>query len=166
MSVPYFVMVKIRSDLRTSPDIERMINYGWNNEKIEAFLIWFQQKAKKLDISSNINTNPINCENIKIATCFGNAQYISIKYNLLYYEGFAYKNAELGDPGYFLHGFNMQDDRVKDFTFLCNKNNSKLPTEYYGILIPRKCIIKHNGPQLDTDIDDRDPLLFTVFDCV
>jgi len=140
MSVPKDIMEKIRLDFWTSPDNELL---ELNNSERAGFLEWFEKTANKIWTSSNPDKRLISDSNIT-GRCFGNSQIIAINNPQEYCEGFMKCK-----DGYNLHGFNFANNAVEDYTVLSNPNdfkdnNGNLPSEYYGILIPKEFIKKHN----------------------
>ncbi len=141
MPVPKKIMDKIKNDFWSSPDNELL---DLKDSELVKFLEWFESNANKFEISNNPNKKLINKSNIP-GRCFGNSQIISINNPQEYSEGFIKVKGT-----YNLHGFNIKDNTVEDYTVLSNPevfkdDNGNLPTEYYGILIPKDFITKHNN---------------------
>ena len=147
MAVPRQIMEKIKQDFWTSPYNELL---DLTESESNQFLEWFGNTVNKFEISNKPDEKLINDSNIP-GRCFGNSQIISINNPQEYYEGFVKSK-----DGFNLHGFNIKNKTVEDYTVLSNPNNFKdsngnLPSEYYGIMIPKNFITEHNIQDIETN---------------
>jgi len=108
-------------------------------------------------------TYPKNKTNI-LGRCFGNSQAITLSENIDYFEGFMKCN-----DNFILHGFNVYNNEVIDYTVNSNKckfkdRDGNLPSEYYGIKINKNIIIKYNKDLIKEKSLNIRPLLKKLFE--
>lgn len=126
----------------------------------ESFWEWFKQKAEQYEVS----TSPIGQSNREAipGNCYHNAQIKAVETGLEYCEG-VYET-DMGS-NLFLHGFNLDGDKVVDFTVLHNLKKGEYhkappPTVYYGIVIPTDFVSQNYSEENSTD---HNPILSQYF---
>jgi len=152
-------MDQIMFDFHAGPDNQ---NLHFTRHEINDFWNWFGAEAINYEISNDPNYNLINSSN-RPGRCFGNAQVIAINNNKSYCEGFANMQGSFN-----LHGFNLYNEMVEDYTVLSNQGDyrdseGRLPSEYYGILIPNEFILQHNRFDIENNHMNIPPLLADYF---
>ena len=119
-------------------------NFAIGEEEI--FMEWFLENANVYTNIEKIFTfEQIYDENIKKNRCFGNSQYITNKCNKTYAEGFILYpfNQNLLPDRYIIHGFNLENEIVLDYTLNKVILPEYLPKEYFGIIIPKEFITQY-----------------------
>jgi hypothetical protein len=126
----------------------------------DKFWKWFKQEAEQYEVS----TSHIGQSNKKAipGNCYHNAQIKVIETGLEYCEGMY--ETDMGS-NLLLHGFNLDGDKVVDFTVLHNLKKGKYhkaprPTVYYGIVIPTEFVRQNYSEEHDTD---HNPILSKYF---
>ncbi len=151
---------EIKSDFQSSPD-NQIIDLS-DSTKQMAFGEWFEKRSIKLNVCDKPNKSLINKTNIA-GRCYGNSQSNALQNEIEYYEGFVKLNGTN-----IMHGFNVSEGKVQDYTALSNPKeftdwNGKSPTEYCGVKIEKEFIEKHNGEDLQKNYVNIPPLLEKLF---
>lgn len=126
----------------------------------ESFWNWFQNNALAM------GTVPLDSleETQFRGICFDIGQKIQKSKSIDYCEGFLL----LGDEPVY-HGYNLKDNKVLDYTAKKHlmdykkMNLNKLPSEYYGVIIPKDFIEAENSEFLEGDQINLPPLLYKFF---
>lgn len=139
--------------------------YIFNNddEKL-AFKKWFIENANKYEINSFYKYASDLLGQVILSGCYGNGQYISIKTDAHYVEGLVLANGTYTFNEYIPHGFNIIDNKVIDYSYKkilleAPQYLSKMPTQYFGIEIPKEYILTQNKIIGDTPASYHRPLL-------
>lgn len=130
MGINREILNEIKTDFYTGPD-----NQVLNIEDKDPFWEWFMENANGFDICKDFVDLYTNESNLT-GNCFGNSLKVSHEEGIDYCEGFSKVKGS-----FILHGFNLIDNCVIDSTGQSNPElfqdiNGRLPTEYYGIIIP------------------------------
>ena len=160
MALPIEVMGKLNDSYRIyRGELQGFVGELTDSEE-EKFWEWFKQEAEQYEIS----TSPIGQSNRKAipSNCYHNAQIKAIETGLEYCEGMYEKNM---GRNLLLHGFNLDGDKVVDFTVLHNLKKGKYhkappPTVYYGIAIPTDFVRQNYSEENSTN---HNPILSHYF---
>jgi hypothetical protein len=131
-----------------------------SDDQKEKFWQWFKEKANWYYAVPSDELVDTEFE----GNCFDIAQKISQEKNMDYLEGFVLTTL---DPTY--HGFNLSDNKVKDYTARKHQedykfmNSGQLPTEYCGIKIPDELIKAENSNHIEKNSINLRPLLYKLF---
>lgn len=144
-------------------DNDPFYNFGSDYEK-QAFKEWFIKNAKKYTNNPFYNFEPNLIKQIFLSGCYGNSQYIAINTMANYVEGLVWANGTYTFNEYIPHGFNTINNKVVDYSYKkilqeAPRYLSKMPTEYWGIEIPKEYILSSNGDNKDKPQDFHRPLL-------
>jgi hypothetical protein len=153
-------ITEIKSDFQSGPD-NQIIDLS-DKARYKDFWNWFQKKAVDLEICDKPKKELVNDSNIA-GRCYGNSQVITVNENIDYYEGFV-KNK----GSFLMHGFNVVDGKVQDYTALSNPKdfkdwNGKLASDYCGVKIDKAFIEKHNSEDIKENYINIPPLLEKLF---
>lgn len=144
-------------------DHDPFYKFNNNDEKL-AFKEWFIGNAKKYTNYRSYNFEPDLIKQVILSGCYGNGQYIAIKTKAQYAEGLVMANGTYTFNEYIPHGFNIINNKVIDYSYkkILLKTPQylpKMPTQYFGIEIPKEYILTHNKTNGDTPIYYHRPLL-------
>ena len=145
-------MAKIDSNKRIDinqykdPWDKEMHNFAPGEEN--KFMEWFLDNANiYTSIDKGFTFEQTSDKNIQRNRCFGNSQYITNRYNKTYAEGFINYPFNEFLPfdinRYLIHGFNLENETVLDYTLNKVIMPECLPKEYFGIIIPKEFIIQN-----------------------
>lgn len=141
---------KIEINLYKDPWDKEMHNFAPGEE--DQFMEWFLENANVYtSIEKELTFKQLSDKNIQRNRCFGNSQYITNKYGKTYAEGFILHpfNQELLPDHYLIHGFNLENETILDYTLNKVIVSEYLPKEYFGIIIPKE-FITQNYNESDT----------------
>ncbi|KAA5538611.1 hypothetical protein [Adhaeribacter rhizoryzae] len=146
MAISNEILSKIKVDFYRGSDNQTLLFYNQGQE--ELFWYWFKKNAIKYEPKDKLQVNKLK-EGIIPSRCFGNSQVMAYKKDKDYCEGFVEVKED-----FIFHGFNVHGIFAEDYTIAKNPKHfkysgGKLPSEYYGIIIPRDFMIKENKQLID-----------------
>jgi len=159
MAISNIILSQIKGDFYRGSDTLTLI---FNNQEEEnLFWSWFKENAVKYKFKDKLEYNTL-MDRIIPSRCFGNSQVIALKMEKDYGEGFVKV-----EGNFILHGFNIHGIFAEDYTIAKSPQSfkdtgGKLPSEYYGIIIPKDFMTEENKQLIDEN-DTNIPFLISKY---